>query len=230
MSDSDEITGMDLPRHPELVTDMEDSDKEDDEDAFVVDPPGLIPPSLLEVDETSDDDGTEEEGNLFETHTGHIADEEDESSDNEDDSMEEDEVLVPPMEQRQYPLWQRVRKKRTIIDFDGRTYQESKRVVHVNPSIIKDRREVFRKSRVIPIYGIKNRLKITIPTLKGQRTQTQLTWDLRSFRASDLKVDDFDVEQWVVMHVVGVIMAQQYTIRKGLNYSGAGADKLSQKS
>ena len=57
---------------------------------------------------------------------------------------------------------------------------------------------------------------------KGQGEKQQLTWDLRSFGASDLKIDYFDVEESILMHVVGVIMAQQYTIQKGLKLFGDG--------
>ena len=40
-------------------------------------------------------------------------------------------------------------------------------------------------------------------------------WDMRSFGMSSLSIDDFDVGEGVVMHVVRVIMAQQYTMQKG---------------
>ena len=71
------------------------------------------------------------------------------------------------------------------------------------------------------LYGIKNRPKISVPTPKGQRKQ-ELKWNLQSFADSELSLDDFDVQEDVVMHVVGVIMAQQYTIRKGLKLFGDG--------
>lgn len=65
------------------------------------------------------------------------------------------------------------------------------------------------------MYGLENRPKISVPTPKGQLKQ-ELNWILRSFADSDLSLDDFDVQEHIVMHVVGVIMVQQYTIRKGL--------------
>ncbi len=41
-------------------------------------------------------------------------------------------------------------------------------------------------------------------------------------RWQQLSLDNFDVQEDIVMHIVGVIMAQQYTIRKGLKLLGDG--------
>jgi hypothetical protein len=216
---TDEITGVDSPNQP-LFTDGSDSVGGDDGDgAFNEDPPDQGPPPLLELDETQTGEEDEASKDLFESEADDDANEEDEANDSED---REDGDLESPMMQRRYPLRHRTKKKQTVIDFDGRKYQTADGVIHINPSIIKDRREAFKKTRVYPTYGIENRPKVTIPTPKGRSDQQRLTWDLRSFGASNLTVDDFDVGEGVVIHVVGVIMAQQYTIRKGLKLFGDG--------
>ncbi len=43
-----------------------------------------------------------------------------------------------------------------------------------------------------------------------------LAWGMQLFGASSLSLDDFKVEESVVMHEIEVIAAQQYTIQKDL--------------
>jgi hypothetical protein len=161
---TDEITGVDSPNQP-LFTDGSDSVGGDDGDgAFNEDPPDQGPPPLLELDETQAGEEDEASKDLFESEADDDANEEDEANDSED---REDGDLESPMMQRRYPLRHRTKKKQTVIDFDGRKYQTADGVIHINPSIIKDRREAFKKNRVYPTYGIENRPKVTIPTPKG---------------------------------------------------------------
>jgi hypothetical protein len=57
----------------------------------------------------------------------------------------------------------------------------------------------------------RNQARISVQTPKGQQWQ-ELKWNIQSFGKCDLLLDDFDTEEHGAMHVMGVIMAQQYTI------------------
>jgi hypothetical protein len=65
-------------------------------------------------------------------------------------------------------------------------------------------------------------ISIPTPTAGSENKGNRLTWVMRSFGESGLTLDDFNVEESIVMHVIGVIMAQQYTIQKGLRLLGGG--------
>jgi hypothetical protein len=55
--------------------------------------------------------------------------------------------------------------------------------------------------------------KISVFTPKGQTKHTlTLTWNLQSFNTSKLSLENFDVGGHVIMHAVGIIMVQKYSI------------------
>lgn len=79
------------------------------------------------------------------------------------------------------------KKKQTIIDFKGRSYQESEGQICINPTVIDDTRWSLKHVNRPLTHGLENRPRISVPMPKGQSTH-KLKWDLQSFRYSTLTI------------------------------------------
>ena len=73
---------------------------------------------------------------------------------NQDDSNEEEDEIghggtnLPEADQRRYPLSNRRKKKRLVVDFKGRKYHISDMVIHINPWIVEQAEICSERKRI----------------------------------------------------------------------------------
>ena len=92
---------------------------------------------------------------------------------------------------RRYPRQVQRPRQATVIDFGNMTYLECNGNIHINPVVEQALHEDLRR----------------LPTTKcNKELQDELAQS--------------DLDDYAVMYIIGIIMAQQYSLRKGLKLFG----------
>ena len=234
ISDKDQIAGVDsdprdVPDIP-IITDDEDNadedEQQDDEDENDVEfmgenlQNGVENEDIVNLTDEHTDGMTNQETPGVDVEND--ADDEDSESDDEEESEEEDVG-------RRYP--RRIRKKTeslTIDDPRSKSYTQRVRdgVLHLSPAVEEQSREDLKiTSKDIFVRRGNDKVGLTVPRTAGI-TQAALTkfnvkaLNLGSPEMPDIPEEDGLVNDSVVMHVLGVVLAEQYSINKGIRLFG----------
>jgi hypothetical protein len=201
----DEVTGVNLP--PPIVSDDEDFDDDGDDDSEVeILGDNLDNGKKVEVVDLAVDDGD------------YGADDDDSSaggvlSDVEDEDEDEDE----PVPQLRRSTRDRKIRNPLTFDFSNRAYQLQDSVLHINPAVIQETKEDLKISSPITTTGVPTpdpKIAIVSPRTAGINPSALARLGLPPTE------DDCYVEDHVVMHVLGVILAEQYSVNKGIKLFG----------
>ena len=101
---------------------------------------------------------------------------------------------------------------------------ESDGIIHINPTFAEEKRKAF-KYDVKPMYGKENRSKLSVPTPKTSLSSQKLESIFKKRKTPMKKtmdeklrkdLEDTSLDDHVVMQIVRVIMAQQYSMKKGI--------------
>ena len=215
----------DLSNYPNYVSDEEqddddgeddgDSDGEPDEEPDAGDVDIIEPPEAnhetIDVDEGQDQDGTafEHVGDAddAENTAGAVADADDIES--AADSDEDDADSITPVVRRS----RRKRKKRPPmqVDFNNKAWKYDEGVVHINPAALEQAEETFKvvEPETAQRFGVISPRTAGI-TDEAMRAVTGLK------RSEGIK----EVTDGVVFHALGVILATQYSVNKGIKLFG----------
>jgi hypothetical protein len=114
----------------------------------------------------------------------------------------------------------KIKKGQTVFDFDNRMYQVEDGVLHINPAALEQTKQSFK----------------ILDNDKPLTEQTSMRISVRAPRAAGIDPKALELlyrpkklpsagetSDAVVLHVVGVILAQQYTVNKGLKLFGERA-------
>eukprot|EP00956_Cyclotella_meneghiniana_P039837 scaffold180856_cov40-Cyclotella_meneghiniana.AAC.2 len=161
-----------------------------------------------------------------------MADDE-EDSDEDESEGEDDDDDVPSMPLRRS---QRNRRKRQIVvDFDNKawgeneTYVASDDVIHINPAVIQQSKEDLKitSSDIISTSKPKEsvgagRTQLRVPRTAGVCQQALDKVSMAAFHLPEPKLEEGErlVSDHVVMHSLGVVLAEQYSINKGIRLFG----------
>jgi hypothetical protein len=145
---------------------------------------------------------------------GEIGDEEDDDSDAESDRA----VAGLRRSKRK-----RVKRQPAIIDFKNLTYALSDGVIHINPPAIEQTTKDFK---VFDLDGKENikekeisgRMAVMSPPTAGVSQAA-----LKKVSGLTTEPVNAEVSDGIVMHVMGVILAQQYSVNKGIKLFGERA-------
>ena len=213
----------------------------DDEIAGVIDDENLDdPPTLVSDDDGSTDeesDGTDEESD------GEMEDDEEidyeeidygEGGDGGELESEagdgEDDVEQPGDDQIPLRRSERIKKKKEplTIDFKNRTYREKDGMIHINPSVEEWAREGTKiTSEILPKTKTTNeKIAVRSPRTAGisRDALARVSLGALGLPPPTTTGDRAVVEDHVVMHILGVVLAEQYTINKGIRYSSLKRD------
>ena len=219
-----QITGVDVddldPPGDNVVTDDEDDgpdDEESQEDSveYLGENMGgdhVEEASVIEVDEASDDDMADDDAN-------------DEDSDEEtEDLLETEEETI----ERRYPT--RVRKQATQLTIDDprqKSYRTTVRdgAIHIDPSFVEETREDLKITSDDLFQEVENkeRVNFMVPKTAGV-IQDALTHVCNgALGLADMHMPDRGgslIHDGIVQHVLGVVLAEQYSINKGIRLFG----------
>ena len=112
--------------------------------------------------------------------------------DDSDSSDNKDDKSDDAVAPRRYPKRNRKKKTHQTIYFKNKTFQLSDDIIHINPDTLEETREAFKV--VDGLY---------IPVLSDENAN-----------------DDSLIEDHVIMHVLGMILVQQYSVQKGIKLFG----------
>lgn len=239
-----EIAGVDDYNHDQPIVSDDEQDNDDDADAGYVDEAGdanneeveflgenLAPPAPeQEIDLAHSSDMEEALTEQESTHTeAAVADDTDEGdeqqsglgahlaalddNDREELGFGQDEDSTGAVVRRSRR--QKKKKKPTEIDFTNRAYSLQDGTLHINPTVVEQAREDTKiTSEITKPSVMKNgdsRLNVRSPATAGISALALATLELPG---------RFLVTDSVVFHVIGVILAQQYSIDKGIKLFG----------
>ena len=191
----------------------------DDEDEASEGPPELETYEDSSDEESQGDENDDEDDQGFDTQ-GH-----DETSvtSGDEDCLEQ---IMPP-QQQQLRQSTRARKtvKPTVVDFKNRKYQVNDGVVHINPAFEDQTREAFKfDTHMQPKLP-----KISVPTPKAANKKKGNDGHKLPCDATDKEfrevLEDTRLTEGIIFHIVGVIMAQQYSVKKGIELFGEKGEK-----
>eukprot|EP00956_Cyclotella_meneghiniana_P026461 scaffold57247_cov37-Cyclotella_meneghiniana.AAC.7 len=239
--DADEIAGVnDTPPLPNpFVTDDEGDDEgdESDDDGSEVEYMGenladeeqeaIQLDSENEQDDASDVDfGTNDAGDA----EGDLADDEEE---NDDESSGDEDDAAPQAELRRSK--RNRRKRQTVVDFDNlewsenQTYVVNEDVIHINPAVIKQSTEDLKitsddlfPEKKTSVSDTGGRTQLRVPRTAGVCQQAVDKVSMGVFHLPEPKLEDGEhlVSDHVVLHILGVVLAEQYSINKGIRLFG----------
>jgi hypothetical protein len=111
----------------------------------------------------------------------------------------------------------------TVIDFRNLTYKEHNGVIHINPAILEQTSKDYKvfdleEKKVMDEEPIGKRMAVMSPPTAGVSQKA-----LRIVSGLTTEAVDGEVSDGVVMHVMGVILAQQYSVNKGIQLFGEKA-------
>jgi hypothetical protein len=114
------------------------------------------------------------------------------------------------------------------VDFDGRTtsvYHHEDGVLHINPNVLEQAREDLKITSEIlpkPSEATGDRIRLRSPRTAGISRHALNRVCLASMGMPELPatVDERVVEDLVVMHILGVVLAEQSSINKGIRLFG----------
>ena len=224
-ADPTEIAGVnDTPRDLPEVTDDEDGadDDEDDVEFMGENLNDQEEENVVDLTETQQTTGVLQEVPQEENDSGDEADAESES-DSEDEEQEE-------QVERRYPT--RQRRQTTTLDMDpsAKSYSLNVKdgVINLSPAIIEQSSEDLKiTSEDLFEPGASERVRVNVPTTAGI-TQKALTkfcmhgLGLHDKHMPEPKLEEGEklVNDSVVMHILGVVLAEQYSINKGIRLFG----------
>jgi hypothetical protein len=114
----------------------------------------------------------------------------------------------------------RIRKKRTgmVVDFDNLAYSLADGVLHINPNVMAEAKEDLKITSE-NIFG--GKISMRVPSTAGvsQRALREVTGLPDPVPMSG----DPLIEDHLMMHIVGVVLAQQYSVNKGIQLFGDAA-------
>jgi hypothetical protein len=210
----DKITGVDLedlmPPEPVPVSDdEEDTDDEansDDEVEYMGD--NLQQNNSQGAIEVEDDE---------ETING--AGDVEEEDDGDESDAESDRATAGLRRSRR----RRKMREPTVIDFKNLTYKEHNGVIHINPAILEQTSKDYKvfdleEKKTMDEEPIGKRMAVMSPLTAGVSQKA-----LRIVSGLTTEAVDGEVSDGVVMHVMGVILAQQYSVNKGIQLFGEKA-------
>lgn len=121
---------------------------------------------------------------------------------------------------------QRKRKKRepTVIDFKNRAYRVDNGVLHINLNVLDHSREDTKStSETFPKPKTSSEASRRTVSVRSPRTAgiskgalTQVSLGALGLPPTVLHNDEFIVEDHVMMHVLGMVLAEQYSINKSI--------------
>jgi hypothetical protein len=218
-----EITGVDLEgNEPVVVSDDEDEPEEGEEDDEIEFMGNNLQHNnsqeVIDVDEGTQDDG------LSDGQADHDEADADIESDEDSDDASDRAVAGARRSKRK-----RVPRQMTTFDFSNKTYQVSDGVIHINPAAIEQTSRDF-KTFDLNAEGEKRdkptgmKMAMISPRTAGVTQEALNVVSGLSSGAVDEGVSD-----GVVMHVMGVILAQQYSVNKGIKLFGDRAKEAISK-
>jgi hypothetical protein len=203
------------------------------DDENLDDPPPLVSDDDDSSDEESDDEQEDEEQFDEDEEQFDFGEEGDDgelgSEVGNDEDAAESEADQPDGTQMPLRRSERIKKKKEplIIDFKNRTYQEKDGVIHINPSVEEWAREGTKISRdVLPKPETTNgRIAVRSPKTAGisREALARVSLGALGLPPPTTTRDETVVEDHVVMHILGVVLAEQYTINKGFRLFGERA-------
>jgi hypothetical protein len=196
----------------------------------------LAPPApqptidLVEDNEQGDENEDEVNNDGAGFEAGGVSDPEDDGGDtqqatagsaagDQDDQSVESNVAVRVRRRRRKKA-----SKRTVVDFENRAYEVQDGVLHINPNVLKQAREDTKicSELTAPVKGEvengnvregKGRTNLRSPRTAGISRAALATLGMP---APKIKEGEHLVTDAVVMHIVGVVLAQQYSVNKGI--------------
>jgi hypothetical protein len=221
----DKIAGVDGdndgPHDHIVVTDDEnDGDDGDESDVEIMEEhPNDAADGALSVYSTEEDQHDEASFG----GGGDLADNEGESQADESDTEEE-----PPTEHLRRS--KRVRKKR-FVDFDNKDWDKNEAyvcgegVMHINPAVIRQSKEDLKitSEDLFPTKpGKGGTIRVRAPPTAGVSQQALNKLSLGALYLPEPKLAEGEhmVSDHVVLHVLGVVLAEQYSINKGIRLFG----------
>jgi hypothetical protein len=190
----DEVTGVNLTP---LVSDDEDFDDTEDDDGS-------------DVEVLGDNLGNEEENEVINVDGPEGEEDGDDDfsagemlSDAEDDEDKEDEPVVGLRRSTR----DRIIRNPLTFDFSNRAYKLQDSVLHISPTVIQETKEDLKISSPITSAGVLDskgeKMAIISPRTAGINPRALARLGLPPTQ------NDEEVEDHVVMHVLGVILAEQ---------------------
>ena len=191
-------------------------------------------------DEESDGDDDEEDpedenGNEQDGEEQQLHDEEDAPVFKQEGQIDSDDEEGEEEELQQLRRSQRIRKRKQPlkIDFANRVYQERDGVLHINPTVLEASRESTKITSVIlpKPTELAGRIHVASPRTAGISKQALARVSLGALGLPPLdESNDADiVEDHVVMHVLRVVLAEQYSINKAIRLFGEKAKESARK-
>ena len=218
------------------ITDDEEDNEEDDEDDDSIgeeDDVEYLGENLdqqqAETIEIVDGDDQEFEVNDHDDEN----DADDESDEDSDDDEEQEEQQV-----RRYPTRERKKAERLTIDDPNQksySYRVQDGAIHIDPSVLESSREDLKitSKDLFKMKPEKDRMSLKAQESTGVRFKVPktagVTQDALTFVCADaLGIGDWHmpsqgtglVSDGIVTHVLGVVLAEQYSINKGIKLFG----------
>jgi hypothetical protein len=201
----DEITGVDLEGPEPVVVSDDEEDEGDDADSD--NEIECMGENLQQNDNDLHEEIVVDESDAENPvdDPGDVEDEEDGDSD-----AESDRATAGLRRSR------RKRRKRepTVIDFKNLTYKEHNGVIHINPAIVEQTSKDYKVFNL----GEKKMASVMSPPVAGVSQKA-----LKIVSGLTTENVNGEVSNGVVMHVMGVILAQQYSVNKGIQLFGEKA-------
>ncbi len=233
-----EIAGVDsADPHPPMVSDDEDKADEDDatssnnshtrSDVVSLDPHGLDEAEAGQTNMLQDED----EGNTDDVSGIEGADKESICSDEESVCSDLDSNSNPdtsPIRTVRRSTRARKKKEPITIDFANRAYQMKDGTLHISQTMLDQvRQDTKITSPILPQPVLQepsdgSKMALRLPRTAGVSKQALNHVSVHALGLSSPGMDRVDaiVEDHVVMHILGVVLAEQYSINKGIRLFG----------
>eukprot|EP00956_Cyclotella_meneghiniana_P028301 scaffold65295_cov71-Cyclotella_meneghiniana.AAC.14 len=223
----DQLAGVDDGGDAAVISDDEDDDDGDDDDVVFMgnNLDQAEPENALEVDSDSENEVEFEQnnddvdvGNEYneDITAGATAPEAAEESEDDESVQSDSDAAVDGGLRRS-----RRRRKKRFEDYDSSIWERSESyvlkdgIVHFNPSLEKQARERLQITSELTLPSIKER-----EDRIAFKAPTAAAIDPRALAKLGMPPVDELVSDSVVMHVMGVILAQTYSLNKGLRLFG----------
>jgi hypothetical protein len=152
---------------------------------------------------------------------------EEEPAEEDDSDGDSDEESVASVQAVRRSGRRRKLKPPLVVDFDNLAYARGEDgVVHINPSVLEQAREdlkITSSDLFEPVQGAdKQRVSFRNPATAGITSNALQSINMAGLHmpAPKLGTGEHLVEDHVVMHVLGVALAQQYSVNKGIQLFG----------